>query len=241
MEPAASTLIDPGPAASARFLSSALTGPQRLLLLCINYWTFLHAVAIGLVVAVPWTLFRWRLLAGLALLFLVPPLLARILRALAPIREGRIPLGRREFFVWWALLSLQVIFCRFPALEEVLRLIPGLYGLWLRLWGARVGHFIYWGAGLNILDRSFVQIGNGVIFGAGVRLNPHVLARNQQGELELILATVVIGNEALIGGYSLLTAGTEIAPGECTKAFLISPPFSQWKDGSRLAKTDAAP
>ena len=119
-----------------------------------------------------------------------------------------------------------------------MRLVPGLYGLWLRLWGARVGRLIYWGAGLNILDRSFVQIGNGVIFGAGVRLNPHVLARNQNGELELILATVVIGKEALIGGYSLLTAGTEIAPGECTRAFLISPPFSKWKDGSRIAKTD---
>jgi hypothetical protein len=45
----------------------------------------------------------------------------------------------------------------------------------------------------------------------------------------------------LIGGYSLLTAGTEIAPGECTKAFLISPPFSKWKGGVRIAKTDFVP
>ncbi len=240
MGPDASTLMDAGRPVAAG-LGATLSSPKRLLILLINYWTILQVVLIGLALAIPWALFRWRLLAGLLLLYLVPPLAARIIRCLAPIREGRIPVGRRDFFVWWALFNLQVIFCRFPALEEMLRLVPGLYGPWLRLWGARVGRLIYWGAGLRILDRSFVQIGNGVMFGATVRLNPHVLARNKTGELELILATVVIGNEALIGGYSLLTAGTEIAPGECTKAFLISPPFSKWKGGVRVAKTDVVP
>jgi hypothetical protein len=38
-----------------------------------------------------------------------------------------------------------------------------------------------------------------------------------------------------------LTAGTVIAPDECTRAFLISPPFSKWKNGTRIAKTDATP
>jgi len=45
---------------------------------------------------------------------------------------------------------------------------------------------------------------------------------------------VRIGDGASIGGYSLLTAGTEISPGESTRAFLISPPFSKWKDGKRI-------
>jgi acetyltransferase-like isoleucine patch superfamily enzyme len=219
-------------------LGSNLSGPKRLLILFISYWAFFHAVAIGLTLGIPWTLFRWRLLAGLLLLYLIPPLAARILLWLAPIREGRIPIGRRDFFVWWALLNLQVIFCRFPALEEGLRLVPGLYGTWLRLWGARIGRLIYWAAGLRILDRSFLRIGDGVIFGAGVRLNPHVLVQNEKKEMELILATVVLGDRALVGGYSLLTAGTEIAPGECTRACLLSPPFSQWKNGVRVAKTE---
>ncbi|NQW99044.1 hypothetical protein HQ447_00190 [bacterium] len=39
-------------------------------------------------------------------------------------------------------------------------------------------------------------------------------------------------DRAIIGGDSLLTAGTEIAADEATRAFLISPPFSRWK-GSR--------
>jgi acetyltransferase-like isoleucine patch superfamily enzyme len=219
-------------------LGSNLSGPKRLLILFISYWAFFHAVAIGLTLGIPWTLFRWRLLAGLLLLYLMPPMAARILLWLVPIREGRIPIGRRDFFVWWALLNLQVIFCRFPALEEGLRLVPGLYGTWLRLWGARIGRLIYWAAGLRILDRSFLRIGDGVIFGAGVRLNPHVLVQNEKKEMELILATVVLGDRALVGGYSLLTAGTEIAPDECTRACLLSPPFSQWKNGVRVAKTE---
>ena len=220
---------------------SALSGSARLLVLGMNYWTILQVVGIGFTLGLPWAGFHWRLAAGLGLLYGIPPLAARILRWLVPVREGRLPIGRRDFFVWWALFNLQVIFCRFPALEEALRLVPGLYSLWLRLWGARVGRLVYWGAGLRILDRSFVQIGDGVMFGAAVRLNPHVLTRNPADEPELILATIRIGDQAMIGGYSLLTAGTEIAAGEATRAFLISPPFSKWKGGVRVSNNKGAP
>lgn len=220
---------------------SAVPGPARLLVLGMNYWSILQVIGIGFTLGLPWAGLRWRLAAGLVLLYGIPPLAARILRWLVPVREGRLPIGRRDFFVWWALFNLQVVFCRFPALEEALRLVPGLYSLWLRLWGARVGRLVYWGAGLRILDRSFVHIGDGVMFGAAVRLNPHVLARNTAGEPELILATIRIGDQAMIGGYSLLTAGTEIAAGESTRAFLISPPFSKWKNGARVSSKKGAP
>jgi len=106
-------------------------------------------------------------------------------------------------------------------LEEILRLVPGLYSFWLRLWGAQIGRLTYWSAGLRILARSFLRIGDDVVFGAAVRLNPHVLAKNEHGQLELILATVIVGDRAIVGGYSLLTAGTEIAPDECTKALFV--------------------
>ena len=240
MEPDTSLLMDDSKTLVAGNPSSALSGTERLFMLLINYWGLVHVVGIGLTLGVPWAPFCWRLLAGLLLLYVVPPLAARIIRGLAPIHEGRIRIGRRDFFAWWALFNLQAIFCRLPALEELLRLAPGLYTLWLRLWGARIGRLTYWAAGLRILDRSFICIGDDVIFGAGVRLNPHVLMRNDRGELELILATVNIGDRVVVGGYSLLTAGTVIAPDECTRAFLISPPFSKWKNGRRVAKMEAA-
>ena len=78
------------------------------------------------------------------------------------------------------------------------------------------------------------MIGNDVVFGAGVRLNSHVIGKSDDGRLELLLASIEVGDRALIGGYSLLTAGTRISANEASRAFLISPPFSEWKDGKRV-------
>jgi hypothetical protein len=209
---------------------------QRLGLLFGNYIPLLHLLLVGCALFVPGLGAGWRICLGAAFLYLLPPLLARCILVLFPIRRQRIPIPSRDYFVWWYLLNLQMVFCRLPFLEELLRLIPGAYSLWLRLWGSRIGAFTYWAAGLRILDRSFLEIGNGVAFGAGVRLNPHVIAENADGELELILARVKIGDRALIGGYALLTAGTRIADDENTRACLISSPFSTWKNGKRVKK-----
>jgi hypothetical protein len=216
-----------------------ISGTKRILMLLLNYLPFLHVVSIGLVIGIPWSRLSVRILSVVVILYLVPPLAGRLVRAFAPVREGRIKMGNSEFFAWWALFNLQVIFCRFSALEEILRIVPGLYSLWLRLWGSRIGRFTYWAAGTRILDRSFLQIGNDVVFGAAVRINPHVLTKNEINEMELILATVIIGDRAVIGGYSLLTAGTEISADECTRAFLVSPPFGKWENGVRVSKLDS--
>ena len=210
---------------------------ERAALLCCSYIPLFHVVLICCTLCTPWAALGWRIGAAAAVLYLLPPLLARCILRIWPIHEGCIAMPSRDYFVWWALLNLQVLFCRLPALEELMRIIPGAYGAWLRLWGSRVGSFIYWAAGLQILDRSFLNIGSGVVFGAGVRLSPHVIAENDVGGLELKLAAIHIGDCALIGGYSLLTAGTRIADGENGRACLISPPFSRWKSGKRIQKT----
>ena len=114
-----------------------------------------------------------------------------------------------------------------------MRLVPGLYSAWLRLWGSKIGALTYWAPGTMILDRQFVELGDNVKFGAGVRINPHVIAGTDDGGMELILATVKIEDGAMIGGYSLLTAGTEIASGEATSARLLSPPYTRWEGGKR--------
>ena len=208
-------------------------------MLGLNGLPLVHGLVVAAVVCVPWASLGWRIFAGLAVLYLVPALAARIVIAVFPVAEGRILPGTGAFMTWWTLANLQMLFCRLPMLEELIRLVPGLYSLWLRLWGARIGRLTYWGAGLRILDRSYLRIGDDVIFGAAVRINPHVLTRNKEGELELILASIAVGDRTIVGGYSLLTAGTEIAPDECTRAFLISPPFSRWEKGGRANKKAA--
>ena len=221
-----------------RIQDGELSMKHRVGLLILNYIPLLHSLLLAGILIAPWERLSWRIPAGLACLYLLPPVASRLVRTALTIREGRIEFGTRDFFGWWLLLNFQVIFCRLPLLEEVLRLVPGLYSAWLRLWGARIGRLTYWAAGTMILDRPFLDIGDDVIFGAGVRLNAHVLAKDRTGKLELLLGTIKIGDRAIVGGYSLITAGSEIAKGETTKAFLKSPPFSLWKDGKRL-KPDA--
>ena len=211
--------------------------PGRALMLLLNFVPLLHLLGIVLLLGVNLS-WAWRISLALALLYLAPAILARMLLLIVPIQPGKIPLASRSFFVWWFLFQLQVIFCRLPALEEAMRLVPGLYSQWLRLWGSHIGRLTYWSAGTLITDRSFLEIGDNVVFGAGVRLNAHVLTRGAVGQVELLLAPVNIGDRSIIGGYSLLTAGTRIAADEVTRAFLVSPPFSAWEKGKRIRAID---
>ena len=206
----------------------------RFLMLALNYLPLIHVLVIANLLIIHYANWPVRIGAALAALYLAPPLMARLILFLVAFPQGRIALGSQSFFGWWGLFQLQIIFCRLPALEEVLRLVPGLYSLWLRLWGARIGRFTYWSPGTAITDRSFLLVGDDVVFGAGVRLNAHVLAKGLGGRMELILATVKIGDRVVVGGYSLLSAGTVISSGESTRACLLSPPFSVWKDGKRI-------
>lgn len=218
---------------------ASLPASGKLLLLLCNAIPLVQVVMTGVIV---W-LFRpspWVCLGlAMAWVYLVPPLLCRGALLLLPIHRQVIPLGSRDFLVWWFTLNLQMLFCRLPFLEELLRIVPGLYSLWLRLWGARIGKLTYWAAGLRILDRSFLRIGGHVTFGAGVRLNPHVILPDDQGRMVLALAPITIGDRANVGGYSLLAAGSEIMAGECTQACLTLPPFNRIEGGRRRKPADA--
>jgi hypothetical protein len=202
-------------------------------MLCLNAIPLTHVVIILSVLLTPWGTPAQRAVVAVAVLYLLPPLLARIVRGLFPLGEGLIYPETRAFLVWLTLLNLQVLFCRLPFLDELLRLVPGLYSAWLRLWGARIGRLTYWAAGTTVLERPFLNVGNNVIFGAGVRLNAHVMAKDEAGRTVLYFGTITIGDRAVVGGYALLTAGTEIAADEETMGFLRARPFSYWKNGRR--------
>lgn len=199
----------------------------KLAMWLLNLVPLFHAL---IVVAAFWR-HQWAL-AGAAV-YLFPPLTARALQACWGRPRGRFVAERPEFLIWWASLQPQMLFARLPFLEELLRLVPGGYSAWLRLWGSRVGRAVYWAPGVTVLDRSYLEVGDQVVFGAGVRLNPHVLSTNEGGQVELALAPVRIGAHCQVGGYSLLTAGSAIAPRECPRAHLILPPFSVYEGGRR--------
>ena len=204
----------------------------RVWLLVFNFVPLIHVlllVRIGLVEGPAWV----RISAVILMMYGVPPLVARVVQACIRIPEGRIEMGSVAFLGWWVTAQLQMIFNRLPMLEELLRLVPGLYSNWLRMWGSRIGRLTFWSPGVSVLDRGYLEIGDDVLFGAGVRLNGHVLQHDTNGALELALGRIRIGSGAFVGGYSLLTAGTEIAAGDSTRAYLLSPPFTIWRDGKR--------
>jgi hypothetical protein len=208
---------------------------QRMAMLLMGYFPMLHASG-ALLLGIDACLSRS---AGLALasgacLFGLPPLLARLGGLLKPLPHGRVDVGDPAFLGWWWAFQCQMIFNRLPVLEECLRLIPGAYSFWLRLWGSRIGRLVYWAPGMRILDRGLLEIGNGVLFGAGVRLNPHVITRESDGRMLLSVAPVRIGQGVLMGGYSLATAGCSIAEHESPSAHSLLPPFCEWRDGRRV-------
>lgn len=209
-------------------VAAEVSWPGRLLLLVLNALPLAHVAAVALAIV------QREFLAAFAILYLAPALVARAVLAAGDFKQTRILVGSAAFFRWWTLFQLQVIFCRFPALEEVLRLAPGLYSLWLRVWGARVGRLTYWSPGTVISDRSFLMIGDDVVFGASVRLIPHLIQRAASGKLELCLAKIEIGDRVVVGGLSILSAGTIVHSDQTTRAALLSPPFTIWKNGKRL-------
>lgn len=171
-------------------------------------------------------------------LFLVPPLVVRAATTWTPLATGLVQPGSAPFLHWWFTAQWQILFARVPALEELMRLIPGLYSMWLRLWGARVGSFVYWSPGVVILDRSLVRIGSRVILGTGARVNPHTLAPAGPRDMKLYLGPITVGDDALIGAFSLLLPGCEVDAGEVTTPFRTIHAFSRFAGGRRTRSTN---
>src|SRR6266498_3087906 len=100
-----------------------------------------------------------------AIVYLAPVLAFRLHQAIWPMVIGDSDIGTGRYVPWWGAHQLQVIYIAVPQLEALLRLVPGLYSAWLRLWGARIGRRVYWTPLVDIGDRSLLDIGDGAIFG----------------------------------------------------------------------------
>lgn len=174
------------------------------------------------------TLWRTPALA-LAVLYLLPPIAARVLISVAGKPEGKLTVGSRPFLVWWTLACLQTLYVRLPILEELLKFLPFVYSNWLRLWGSRIGKMVYWAPGVTLLDRSYLEVGDRTVVGVGCKLCPHY----RKDDL-LVLAPIVLGEESQVGGYVLLTPGVVVSPGENIPATLRIRPFSKFQNGKIL-------
>ena len=145
-------------------------------------------------------------------LYGLPILVYRLHQLFYPIKEGISYLQGKEYSPWWGSHQIQVIYIAIPALEALLRLIPGLFSVWLRLWGAKVGRNVYWTPGLEIADRSLLEVGDYVVIGHRVGIYSHIIKPRKQN-LMLYVKKVKIGNDVFIGAGSHLAPGVTIENG----------------------------
>ena len=183
----------------ARLFALFPTAWLFLVLLTFTFW--LSALA-----SVP------RVLLWLTTVYLLPVACFRLHQLAWPLVEGKCRLDAPSYVPWWGAHQFQLMYTAFPALEAALRLIPGIYSTWLRLWGSRIGRGVHWTPCVDISDRSLLEVGDGVIFGHRSACYAHLVQR-RSGGLVLYLRWIRIGQGVQLGAGSRLGPGASIAAG----------------------------
>ena len=166
----------------------------------------------------------------LGVLYLLPVAAYRLHEALWPLVEGPSRIDTPDYAPWWGGHQCQVMYSALPALEATLRLVPGLYSAWLRLWGSRVGCGVYWTPLVEISDRGLLEVGNGVVFGHHVACYAHLIKRREAG-LVLYVRRIRIGDGVFLG------AGARLGPGVFIESGVVLPIRTDVGVGRRIRKT----
>jgi hypothetical protein len=175
-----------------------------------------------------------------AWLYLLPPLACRA----AFFAFGR-PFGRaltqetRAYKVWWFTHQWQAVFNRLPWIEELLRLVPGLYASWIFLWGGRASPLVYWAPGSFVIDRPLVVVESGAVLGVGAGIVGHVATIAADGSYRIDIAPSRIGRNAMMGARSGIAAGAEIAADHMLPAGHKVRPFTRWPGREKIEEPAA--
>lgn len=160
--------------------------------------------ALGVFSAWPST---WSALLLVFVLYLLPPMILRIVYRWAPLKHGVVAIDAKRFCPWLASHHIQAFYDALPYLESLLRVIPGFYSAWLRMWGSRVGYGVEWPVRMDVLDRDQMEIGNRVVFAREIELSAHA-RRKVEGE-----GLRVLVRPPRIGSYAFVGAGAQVGPG----------------------------
>ena len=209
--------------------------PLTFYTLALNYLPLVQLVT-GAVLVTTSTASPGAFIAGaLAWIYLVPPLACRLALLLFGKPHGRaLTQHDRAYKVWWFTYQWQVLFNRLPWLDEILRLVPGLYALWIFLWGGRASPLVYWAPGALVVDRPLLVVQRGAVIGAGAGLSGHSGTLAPDGSFRIDIGTAHIGRGAIMGVRSGLSAG-ELASGQMLPAGRMIKPFTRWDGKAKHA------
>jgi len=150
--------------------------------------------------------------ALLAAIYLWPLACFRLHHRVYGLKEGASHLAGDDYSPWWGSHQIQLVYIAFPSIEMALRMVPGLFSFWLRLWGSKIGSNVYWTPQIEVVDRGLVEIGDNVVVGHRVGFYSHLIKPTKKNVL-LYVKRIKIGDGAFIGGFTGFTPGVEIAPG----------------------------
>ncbi|MEL7355487.1 MAG: acyl transferase [Cyanobacteria bacterium J06560_6] len=181
---------------------------------------FFPGLVIGLAIAsflwlctsTTWLILLLRFSLLLFVLYGLPLVTYRLHNRFYKISEGISYLKGEQYSPWWGAHQIQSVYIAFPALETALRMLPGVFSAWLRLWGAQIGKQVYWGSIGEIADRGLLRVGDGVLIGHRVGLYAHII-KPKRDNLLLYVKTIEIGEGAFVGSGSSIGAGVVITPG----------------------------
>lgn len=143
-------------------------------------------------------------------IYILPIVAFKIQEQIVPLKEGKFDFSERRYCPWWGSHQMQQVFSAIPFLEGILRIIPGAYSGWLRLWGSKIGKQVYWTPRIEIVDRSLLEIDDYVIFGHRSACCSHIIT-NKDNKMTLHIGKVKLGKSVLVGAGSRLGPGTQVA------------------------------
>jgi hypothetical protein len=152
----------------------------------------------------------WTAFLLLFVLYLLPPMVLRIMLRWAPLKPGIGCIDGRMFCPWLASHHIQAFYDALPYLESLLRVIPGFYSMWLRMWGSHVGYGVEWPVRMDVLDRNLMDIGNRVVFSREVELSAHVRQKMEGGGSRVLVRPVRVGGHAFVGACARIGPGAVV-------------------------------
>ena len=149
----------------------------------------------------------------LLMIYGIPLVAARLAMTFWPLEEGGSVFGGGTGFSPWLVVHrIQLVYLFVPQFERFLLAVPGLFSLWLRLWGSKIGKKVLWPPSVEVVDRTHMKVGNGVLIGNKVHFSPHVVKPKEE-RLFLYLKSIEIGDRAFIGAGSRLGPGCKVLTG----------------------------
>jgi hypothetical protein len=152
----------------------------------------------------------WSALLFVLVIYVLPPMVQRVVFRWAPLKQGIACIDERGFCPWLAAHHIQAFYDALPYLEALLRVIPGFYSMWLRMWGSRVGYGVTWPVRMDVVDRHLMDIGNRVTFDREVELVAHVRQKTEGAGSRVLVRMLRVGSHAFLGARVRVGPGATI-------------------------------